>query len=162
MRPLILCVDDEQDITDLVKFHLVRSGYDVVAAASCREAMFAVNEHRPALILLDLMLPDVDGFSALELLRQEAGQPAIPVVILTAWATSEAHDTGLGLGAAEYLVKPFDMSQLTTCVSRLLNTAQVAPRSCSHGFAGFPNDDTYVEPDAQIRRSRRDRRPASK
>ena len=107
MRPYILSVDDEQDVTDLVKFHLTRAGYDVTTAASGREALDSIAFRSPDLILLDLMLPDIDGFGVCEILRREARTATIPVVILTAWATTDARSLGLELGALDYLTKPF-------------------------------------------------------
>lgn len=121
MRPYILSVDDEQDVTDLVRFHLTRAGCEVTTAASGREALDAIAARPPDLILLDLMLPDIDGFGVCEILRREARTAAIPVVILTAWATTDARSLGLELGALDYLTKPFSPRELTARVQRLLS-----------------------------------------
>lgn len=124
MRPYILSVDDEQDVTDLVKFHLTRAGYDVTTASSGREALDSIAFRPPDLILLDLMLPDIDGFGVCEILRREARTATIPVVILTAWATTDARSLGLELGALDYLTKPFSPRELTARVQRLLGLRQ--------------------------------------
>ncbi len=121
MTPLILSVDDEQDVTDLVRFHLTRAGFEVLTAATGREAVELVQRHHPNLILLDLMLPDIDGFGVCEILRRQPDTAAIPVVILTAWATTDARSLGLDLGALDYLTKPFSPRELVERVQRLLS-----------------------------------------
>ena len=120
MAYTILSVDDEQDVTDLVRFHLKRAGYDVVTASTGREALECVQQHKPDLILLDLMLPDIDGFGVCEILRRQSETATIPIVILTAWATPEAQHVGLDLGALDYLTKPFSPKGLVERVNRLL------------------------------------------
>jgi len=120
MRPLILSVDDEPDVTTLVQFHLDKAGCEVVTAGTGREALDRVHERRPDLILLDLMLPDIDGFGICEILRRQAATATIPVVILTAWATPDAKSLGLELGALDYLIKPFSPRDLVARVQKLL------------------------------------------
>jgi len=124
VTPLILSVDDEQDVTDLVRFHLTRAGCDVLTAATGREAIELVHRHHPNLILLDLMLPDIDGFGVCEMLRRQPDTAAIPIVILTAWATTDAQSLGLDLGALDYLTKPFSPRELVERVQRLLSLRQ--------------------------------------
>ncbi len=107
MKPLVLSVDDEADVTTLVQFHIDKAGYEVVTAATGREALDCLALRRPDLILLDLMLPDIDGFGVCEILRRSVTTATIPIVILTAWATPDAKSLGLELGALDYLTKPF-------------------------------------------------------
>lgn len=127
VHPLILSVDDEQDVTDLVQFHLTRAGYEVVSAATGRDALASIAGRRPDLILLDLMLPDIDGFGICEILRRSPQTASIPIVILTAWATNDARNVGLELGALDYLTKPFSPRELTLRVQKLLGLrAQMA------------------------------------
>ncbi len=121
MGAIILSVDDEPDVTGLVKFHLTKAGYEVVTAACGREALEIVRTRPPDLIILDLMLPDIDGFGVCEILRRQANTAAIPVVLLTAWATSDARHLGLELGALDYLTKPFSPKELVERVRRLLD-----------------------------------------
>jgi two-component system alkaline phosphatase synthesis response regulator PhoP len=121
MAATILSVDDEPDVTNLVRFHLVKSGYEVLTAASGREALEIIQTTPPDLIILDLMLPDIDGFGICEILRRQASTAAIPVVLLTAWATSDAQHLGLELGALDYLTKPFSPKELVERVRRLLD-----------------------------------------
>ena len=120
MPPLILCVDDEPDITELVHFHLTRAGFEVETAANGREALLAVGRRRPDLILLDLMLPDIDGFGVCEILRREPATAGIPVLMLTAWSTVDARKFGLELGALDYLTKPFSPREVTLRVEWVL------------------------------------------
>ncbi|HEY9155995.1 MAG TPA: response regulator [Opitutaceae bacterium] len=121
MRTTILSVDDEADVTDLVKFHLNKAGFDVVTAATGREALDQVRAVKPDLILLDLMLPDIDGFGVCEILRRQTETATIPIIILTAWATRDARHLGLELGALDYMTKPFSPKQLVERVQHLLN-----------------------------------------
>jgi len=118
---MVLAVDDEPDVTDLVRFHLVRAGYDVVTAASGREAIDAIRGCRPDLVLLDLMLPDIDGFAVCEILRRSAATAAVPIIILSAWATQDSRLLGLELGALDYVPKPFSPKDLVGRVNRLLH-----------------------------------------
>ncbi|HRE83330.1 MAG TPA: response regulator [Opitutaceae bacterium] len=135
MRPLILSVDDEPDVTTLVQFHLDKAGCEVVTAGTGREALDRVNERRPDLILLDLMLPDIDGFGICEILRRQAVTATIPVVILTAWATPDAKSLGLELGALDYLIKPFSPRDLVARVQKLL-ALRPAATSASSSVSG--------------------------
>ena len=126
MTHFILSVDDEQDVTDLVRFHLMRAGCEVQTAATGREAIVSVGLRRPDLILLDLMLPDIDGFGVCEILRRDPGTAMIPIIILTAWATNDARNIGLDLGALDYLTKPFSTKELVERVKHLLSLRQPA------------------------------------
>lgn len=121
MRTTILSVDDEPDVTQLVQFHLNRAGFNVVTAASGREALERIRELKPDLILLDLMLPDIDGFGVCEILRRQTETATIPIIILTAWATRDARHFGLELGALDYMTKPFSPKTLVERVRHLLN-----------------------------------------
>ena len=127
MPPTILSVDDERDVTELVHFHLTKAGYRVLTASSGREALETIRLVPPDLILLDLMLPDVDGFAVCEILRRQAATATIPIVILTAWATTDAQSMGLELGALDYLTKPFSPRELVERVRRLLDLRPLAP-----------------------------------
>ena len=107
MHPTILAVDDEPDVLDLIRFHLTRAGCEVVTAASGYTALEAIRARRPDLVLLDLMLPDIDGFAVCEILRRQAATAAIPIVIVSAWSTNDSRNLGLELGALDYVTKPF-------------------------------------------------------
>ncbi len=126
MRPFILAVDDERDVSDLVAFQLTRAGCTVVTAATGRQALERVHARKPDLIILDLMLPDIDGFGVCEILRRQPATATIPIIILTAWATSDARHLGLELGALDYLTKPFSPRSLVERVQSLL-TLRASP-----------------------------------
>jgi DNA-binding response OmpR family regulator len=133
MRPLILCVDDEQDITELVAFHLTKTGCDVMTASNAHDALLMIAQRRPDLVLLDLMLPDIDGFGVCEILRRDPNTAAIPILILTAWATNEARNIGMDLGALDYITKPFSPSEIKNRVSRLLRFRPESARTDTSG-----------------------------
>ena len=123
MPPLahILAVDDEPELTDLMHFHLVRAGYQVTIAANGWEAIHAVRTNRPDLILLDLMLPDLDGFGVCEILRRDPATAIIPIIIVSAWASTDSRNLGLELGALDYITKPFSPQELVARVTQLLH-----------------------------------------
>jgi DNA-binding response OmpR family regulator len=125
MQPTILAVDDETDMTELVSYNLRRAGYLVITASTGQEALDRVSAQRPDLIILDLMLPDIDGFSVCEILRRHAATASIPIVILSAWSTHDARHLGLELGALDYLTKPFSPKELVERVRKLLSLRAV-------------------------------------
>lgn len=117
----ILAVDDEPELTDLMHYHLVRAGHHVTTASNGWEAIHAVRANRPDIILLDLMLPDLDGFGVCEILRREAATATIPIIIVSAWASTDSRNLGLELGALDYITKPFSPQELVERVNRLLH-----------------------------------------
>jgi DNA-binding response OmpR family regulator len=119
--PKILAVDDEPEITDLMHYHLVRAGYAVTTAANGWEAIQSVKDDRPDIILLDLMLPDLDGFGVCEILRRDPLTATIPIIVVSAWSSPDSRNLGLELGALDYLTKPFSPSDLVARVNRLVH-----------------------------------------
>jgi DNA-binding response OmpR family regulator len=117
----ILAVDDEPELTDLMHYHLVRAGHEVTTAANGWEAIHAVRANRPDIILLDLMLPDLDGFGVCEILRREPATATIPIIIVSAWASTDSRNLGLELGALDYITKPFSPQELVARVNLLLH-----------------------------------------
>ena len=118
----ILAVDDEPALTDLMQYHLARAGYDVTTAANGWEALDAIKRSRPDLILLDLMLPDLDGFGVCEILRRDPLTAIIPIIIVSAWASPDSRNLGLELGALDYLTKPFSPHDLVQRVNHLMQS----------------------------------------
>ena len=116
----ILVVDDEPDIIALVAYHLARSGYRVSTASSGPDALHAARDEQPALIILDLMLPELSGFEVLERLRADRALADIPVLMLTARREEPDRVQGLSLGADDYLVKPFSPQELVLRVRNIL------------------------------------------
>ena len=120
--PKILVVDDEPDAVELIKFNLKAAGYDVITAADGDEALKKARALLPNLILLDLMLPEVDGLEVCKIRRRDARISAIPIIMLTAKAAEIDRVLGLELGADDYVTKPFSPRELILRVKRLLRT----------------------------------------
>jgi len=116
----ILVVDDEPDIVALVAYHLAKSGYRVSTAATGTDALHAARDERPALIVLDLMLPDMSGYDVLEQLRAAPPTQDVAVLMLTARKEEADRIRGLSLGADDYLTKPFSPQELVLRVGAIL------------------------------------------
>lgn len=130
-RPYIISVDDEEDVTDLIAFNLRRENYEVATVANGRGALELISRRRPDLLLLDLMLPDLDGFAICEILRRQADTADLPIMILSAWNEPDSRHLGLELGAIDFLNKPFSPRELTARVNQLLDQRQPAHHSPS-------------------------------
>jgi len=117
----ILAVDDEPELTELISYHLGRLGHRVLTAANGWEALEKVRHERPDIILLDLMLPDLDGFGVCEILRRDPLTATIPVIIISAWASVDSRHLGLELGALDYITKPFSPHELIERVNRFVS-----------------------------------------
>jgi DNA-binding response OmpR family regulator len=122
MKPKILVVDDEPDAVEMLEFNLKSNGYDVVTAADGEEALTKARAVLPDLILLDLMLPEVDGMEVCKILRRDPRTSGIPIIMLTAKAAEIDRVLGLELGADDYVTKPFSLRELVLRVKRLLRT----------------------------------------
>jgi two-component system, OmpR family, phosphate regulon response regulator PhoB len=116
----ILVVDDEPDIVALVAYHLAKSGYRVSTASSGTEALEAARRDRPALVVLDLMLPGISGYDVLEQLRADDATRDVGVLMLTARREEPDRIRGLSLGADDYLTKPFSPQELVLRVGAIL------------------------------------------
>ena len=119
-KPRILVVDDETDIRELLSYHLGRSGFLVQTAASGEEAIEALRDEAPDLIVLDLMLPGVDGLDFCRMVRRSPRTAGIPILMLTARDDETDVVTGLELGADDYLTKPFSPKVLTARIRAIL------------------------------------------
>ncbi|HKX63018.1 MAG TPA: response regulator transcription factor [Verrucomicrobiae bacterium] len=119
-KPKILVVDDEPDAVELVEFNLKANGYDVVTATDGEEALEKARAVIPDLIVLDLMLPEVDGTEVCKILRRDPRTQAIPIIMLTAKAAEIDRVLGLELGADDYVTKPFSPRELVLRVKKLL------------------------------------------
>jgi len=123
----ILAVDDEEDILKLVEYNLTRDGYRVTGVASGEEAVKAAAASRPDLVLLDLMLPGMDGFAVCRTLKTDARTAAVPVVILSARGEETDVVAGLELGAEDYVTKPFSPRVLVARVRAVLRRRAEQP-----------------------------------
>jgi len=120
VRPKILVVDDEPEAVELVEFNLKQAGFDVVTAADGAEALKRAHAALPSLIVLDLMLPEVDGLEVCKMLRRDPATAAIPIIMLTAKAAEIDRVLGLELGADDYVTKPFSPRELVLRVKKIL------------------------------------------
>lgn len=156
MAKKILVVDDEKPISDIVKFNLTKEGYDVVTAYDGEEALTKVNEVNPDLILLDLMLPKIDG---LEVAREVRKDHDMPIIMLTAKDSEIDKVLGLEMGADDYVTKPFSNRELVARVKANLrrqgtiNNAQPEEDENSEIEIG----DLTIHPDAYIVSKRGDK-----
>lgn len=122
---MILLVDDEHNITDLAALYLKQQGFRTHAAADGEAALTAIQSHRPALMVLDLMLPLLDGFEVCRRVRAENNP--IPILMLTARHDDVDKIVGLELGADDYLTKPFNPRELVARIKALLRRSSRAP-----------------------------------
>jgi len=116
----ILVVDDEPDIVELIGFNLRAEGYEVITAANGREALNQARANLPDLIVLDLMLPEMDGLTVCELLHHLPSTARIPIIMLTAWKSELTRLIGLDTGAKEYITKPFSPRELVSRINTTL------------------------------------------
>jgi len=126
----ILVVDDEPAIVELAQLYLHKDGYDTITAADGIEALVQVKQARPDLVILDLMLPGLDGWEVCRRLRAET---SIPIIMLTARSEDVDKIVGLELGADDYITKPFNPRELTARVKAILRRAQGASAASGNG-----------------------------
>jgi CheY-like chemotaxis protein len=119
-EPLIVCADDDADIRELLMFALGGHGYRVVFAADGAEALRLAESWKPALMILDVSMPGIDGFELTRRLRADSDTSRIPVVLLTARVADADVEQGYALGANAYITKPFHLDELNREVQRLL------------------------------------------
>lgn len=118
--PTILVADDEEDLRELVTYRLSRSGYQVIGAGDGQEALELATECTPDLMVLDVMMPKLDGYELTRRVRAEAALQSIPVILLTARSQESDIDRGFEVGADDYLKKPFNPDELVARVRAVL------------------------------------------
>jgi two-component system, OmpR family, alkaline phosphatase synthesis response regulator PhoP len=128
MGKTILAVDDERSIVRLVQVNLERHGYEVVTAFDGREALEKIAEARPDMLVIDVMMPYMDGFTVLQELRKDPATRELPVIMLTAKAMDNDVFTGYKLGADCYLTKPFNPNELLNFVRRIFEAQEAQDR----------------------------------
>ena len=116
----IVIVEDEEDILELLRYHLAREGYSVTTAANGEQALKIISQKMPALVLLDLMLPGLNGLELCRNLKQDPQTAAIPIMMVTAKNEESDVVIGLELGADDYIMKPFSMKVLVARVHAVL------------------------------------------
>lgn len=123
----VLVIEDEQDIQELISYNLSREGYRVVGAITGEEGLAQVRKEPPELVLLDLMLPGVDGLEVCRQLKNQQSTQQIPIIMLTAKGEESDIVTGLELGADDYITKPFSPKVLIARIRAVLRRKMVGP-----------------------------------
>ncbi|MCZ6740056.1 MAG: response regulator [Actinobacteria bacterium] len=126
MSDRVLVADDDPDILTVVKINLELDGFEVDTAVDGEDAMQKATSTPPNVIILDIMMPRMDGLTALHRLRSQAGTANIPIILLTARGLPEDRVRGLELGADDYITKPFDITELAARVRAVLRRTQAA------------------------------------
>jgi two-component system phosphate regulon response regulator PhoB len=141
----ILIVEDERDIADLIGFNLERNGYEVLKAHDGISGTEVALRERPALIILDLMLPGRDGYGVFRELRRDSRTANTPVIMLTARAQTEDRIQGLEVGADDYLTKPFSPKELMLRVQAVLKRTDAPPGSVDFTYGPFRFDKNALK-----------------
>lgn len=139
MARRILVVDDERHIVRLVQVNLEKVGYQVITAYDGVEALEAVGKEKPDMVILDVMMPRMDGFEVLKKLQADASTRDIPVIMLTAKAQDADIFRGWSSGVSSYLTKPFNPRELLTFVERIFQSLDSAPGG---SFGGDDDGET--------------------
>ncbi|HEV3313064.1 MAG TPA: response regulator transcription factor [Chloroflexota bacterium] len=140
----ILVVDDEPNIARLIRMYLDREGFETVVASSGAEALARVASHKPALVILDIMLPDVDGLEVCREIRRESG---VPIIMLTAREGDEDKIVGLELGADDYVTKPFVPRELVARVKAILRRSSKLGENTGRRGEVLDFGELKIEPD---------------
>ena len=141
----VLVVEDEPDIRDLIALHLARDGFRCRTAATGTEALRAVRAHSPDLVILDLMLPEMDGLDVCRRLRHEPRTAALPIIMLTAKTDEVDRVLGLELGADDYVAKPFSPKELVARVRAVLRRTRSAG-----SIPTFASGDLALDPSRHV------------
>jgi DNA-binding response OmpR family regulator len=126
VKSKVLVVDDEPEAVELVEFNLRGAGYEVATASDGAEALNKARRIQPNLVILDVMMPEIDGMEVCKLLRRDPATSSIPIIMLTAKASEVDRVLGLELGADDYVVKPFSPRELVLRVKKLLDRGKPA------------------------------------
>tara|TARA_Y100001968_G_scaffold84852_1_gene75972 strand:+ start:223 stop:1020 length:798 start_codon:yes stop_codon:yes gene_type:complete len=127
MKPRILLIEDDQDMRELVAGHLIHTGFDVQRAEDGIKGQALALQYEPDLILLDLMLPKVDGLTLCQRLRRDQRTSNIPILMITALGGTKDKVTGFNSGADDYITKPFDLEELQVRIKALLRRTNRSP-----------------------------------
>jgi two-component system phosphate regulon response regulator PhoB len=141
----VLVIEDEADITDLVAFNLERVGCRVLKAYDGQVGLELALKERPDIIVLDLMLPTLNGLGVLKGLRRDARTQQIPVILLTARAQTEDRIAGLAAGADDYVTKPFSPKELVLRVQAVLKRLQISSGSTDFTVGSFRFDKNSLK-----------------
>jgi DNA-binding response OmpR family regulator len=122
----VLCIEDDPEMIELVRLILARQGYEVIGAAGGEAGLAAIEREQPALVLLDLMMPEMDGWEVFQRMRSDERMQDIPVIVVTAKAQSIDKVLGLHIAKVnDYITKPFGPSELLSSVVRVLQAVGI-------------------------------------
>lgn len=141
----ILIVDDEEHILELIKFNLENSGFKTITASNGQDALKAIREEKPRLVLLDIMLPGMDGYDVCKEIRKDNAISNTPVIMITAKGEELDKILGLELGADDYITKPFSVRELVARVKALLRRTNVTFIDHTYNFSNISIDFTKHE-----------------
>ncbi len=125
-KPHALIVEDEPALVELIKYNLIKEGYEVTVATDGEEALLTIEERQPDIVLLDWMLPKLAGIEVARRLRSKASTRNLPIIMLTARAEETDRIRGLDVGADDYMTKPFSMSELTARIRAVMRRIRPA------------------------------------
>lgn len=154
-RQSVLVVEDEEDIRELIRFNLEQEGFSVATVADGERALQVVQRERPALVILDLMLPGMPGVEVCKRLRSAEATSRIPIVIVTAKSSETDRVVGLEMGADDYIIKPFSLRELVARVRAVLRRAygpeiERAPQIYEKGYLKLDLDTYEVFVDGKL------------
>jgi DNA-binding response OmpR family regulator len=128
MADTVLIVEDESDVLDLLRYNLAKAGFSVLAAGDGLQGLEMARKNRPDLVVLDLMLPAMDGYSVCKMLRKDSETETLPILMLTARSEPSERVHGLEIGADDYVTKPFSPRELVLRVQALLRRSRSKSR----------------------------------
>lgn len=140
MEKTILVVDDEIHIQELIKFNLSKNGFQVITADNGIDALRIVEDEKPDLILLDLMIPGIDGLEVCKKIRRNSSIESIPIIIITAKGEELDKILGLELGADDYITKPFSVRELVARVKAMLRRTSLKQEESKMRFGNISID----------------------
>jgi two-component system alkaline phosphatase synthesis response regulator PhoP len=141
----ILVVEDEKDIVEAIEYNLKKEGFKVYKAYDGRNGLKQTRDKMPDLVILDLMLPQVNGIEVCKILKKESKTANIPIVMLTAKSEETDKILGLELGADDYITKPFSMRELVARVKTILKRYGKKPEEAPKAILKFPHLEIDIE-----------------
>jgi len=145
-KSTILAVDDERNIRELVRFNLEKEGYKVITAEDGKEACRLARSEKPDLVILDVMLPEMDGFEVCQVIQKDAATSEIPIIMLTARTEELDKILGLEIGADDYMTKPFSPRELLARVKARLRRTVNKPQGPIDDDGVIYTDSLVIDP----------------
>lgn len=143
----ILVVEDDRNLLETIKYNVLKEGYEALVAVDGAEALDIARQQKPDLIILDIMLPKIDGFEVCRILRKEM---TVPIIMLTARADETNKITGLDIGADDYMTKPFSIRELLARIRALLRRAKMSEIKVPEKQAILSLGDITIDPNRHL------------